>query len=89
MDLNGAMVSGMVGIGIFRMYEQFHLVYYNIDTSNLFIPMGVIAGLLGMLYQFRNNMKFFAVYSGIALVLETFLLIKILRRRKDEKQHAQ
>ena len=89
MDLDGALISGMVGIGVFRMYEQLNTVYYNIDMSNLFIPMGVIAGLMGMLYQFRNNLKFFAVYSGIALVLETFLLIKMLRREKDRKQSKQ
>lgn len=80
MDIDAA---AAVSIGLYQMYDQ----YKTGDTQGAtrkYIYLSIMASLLWLSYQYRKGANFSAVYTGVGLLLNLYILNL---KEKDEKKN--
>lgn len=92
MDTDTVLLTGIVGSGLIRTIYQIQNVVEAQDPTVVryeMIMLGVFGSVLSVAYQYKNDMKMFALLTVCGLIVELFLLSRVLRHQKDAKPHTQ
>ena len=79
MDIDAA---AAVTIGLYQMYDQ----YKNSDTrgtTKKYIYLSILASTLWLTYQYRKGANFSALYTGVGLLLNLYILNLKVNDDKD------
>jgi hypothetical protein len=84
MNVDKIIVFTAMTIGMGQMmYDMSDL--YNIekkeDYNLTYILSGIFASLLWTVYQYRNNQKYYALYSSISVMIGLYTLSKLQKRK--------
>jgi lipid-A-disaccharide synthase-like uncharacterized protein len=80
MDLDAA---AAVSIGLYQMYD--HAISGEVTSiSKKYIYLSILASILWLSYQYRKGANFSAVYTGLGLLLNLYLLH--LKGKNDKKE---
>ena len=91
MDANNLVAAFAFGIGFIQMYQD----YIKSDTltpeAKNSVLLGLLASCLWLIYQSRKyGMNFTVAYTGVGLLLQLYILNKILLKEtetdEDKKQ---
>jgi uncharacterized membrane protein YbaN (DUF454 family) len=87
MDANNAVAVIAFGIGFIQMYQD----YMRSDTltpeAKNSVLLGLLASCLWLIYQSRKyGMNFTVAYTTLGLVLQLYLLNKILVKENEKNQ---
>jgi Na+/proline symporter len=87
MDANNAVAAIAFGIGFIQMYQD----YMNSDEidekSKNAILLSLLASCLWLTYQSRQyGMNFTVAYTGVGLLLQLYLLNKILVKENEKNE---
>jgi uncharacterized membrane protein YbaN (DUF454 family) len=87
MDANNAVAAIAFGIGFIQMYQD----YMRSDTltpeAKNSVLLGLLASCLWLIYQSRKyGMNFTVAYTTLGLVLQLYLLNKILVKENEKNQ---
>lgn len=86
MNVDNTIVFVAVCIGIYQLLREFNDIY-NMrkleEYSPAYVLSGIITSLLWTVYQYRQGSNYYALYSGMGLLLGVYTLIQIRRRQKD------
>jgi lipid-A-disaccharide synthase-like uncharacterized protein len=80
MDVDAAVA---VSIGLYQMYD--HAITGEVKSiSKKYIYLSILASILWLSYQYRKGANFSAVYTGLGLLLNLYLLH--LKGNGDKKE---
>ena len=87
MDANNAVAAIAFGIGFIQMYQD----YMRSDTltpeAKNSVLLGLLASCLWLIYQSRKyGMNFTVAYTTLGLVLQLYLLNKILVKENEKNE---
>jgi len=88
MDGNNAVAVIAFGIGFIQMYQD----YMRSDTltpeAKNSVLLGLLASCLWLIYQSRKyGMNFTVAYTGVGLLLQLYILNKILVKETETDEH--
>ncbi len=91
--LNDLLATTAISLGTGQMFVHFMDVHNSDDVSTYSIPSvftGVSASVLWTLYQFnRGGMNYSVVYAGFGLVLQLYILQKLIISRSKKVKSQQ
>jgi len=79
MDIDAA---AAVTIGLYQMYDQYKIG----DTRGMtkkYIYLSILASILWLTYQYRKGANFSALYTGVGLLLNLYILSLKVNDDKD------
>ena len=87
MDANNLVAAFAFGIGFIQMYQD----YMNSDTltpeAKNSVLLGLLASSLWLIYQSRKyGMNFTVAYTSVGLVLQLYILNKILLKETESDE---
>jgi hypothetical protein len=87
MDANNLVAAFAFGIGFIQMYQD----YIKSDTltpeAKNSVLLGLIASSLWLIYQSRKyGMNFTVAYTSVGLILQLYILNKILVKENEKEQ---
>jgi Na+/proline symporter len=88
MDANNIVAAFAFGIGFIQMYQDYMRSEEMDEKSKNAILLSLLASMLWLIYQSRKyGMNFTVAYTGIGLLLQLYLLNKILVK-EDKKNKS-
>lgn len=86
MDTNDIIASIAFGIGFVLMYRDIeHSDKIDVERKNV-ILMGLISSLLWFVHQYRRyGLNMTTVYTSTGIIVQLYILNKILLKEKDPK----
>ena len=79
MDANNVVAAFAFGIGFIQMYQDYMRSDEMDDKSKNAVLLSLLASCLWLIYQSRQyGMNFTVAYTGLGLLLQVYLLNKIL-----------
>ena len=79
MDANNVVAAFAFGIGFIQMYQDYMRSDEMDDKSKNAVLLSLLASCLWLIYQSRQyGMNFTVAYTGLGLLLQLYLLNKIL-----------
>jgi hypothetical protein len=72
---------GQMGVSIKEVYMKDNIESYNFQS----VFIGIIASSLWMVYMFRKGANYSAVYMSAGLVLQLYILQKLLSKSRAKK----
>ena len=90
MDANNVVAAFAFGIGFIQMYQDYMRSEEMDEKSKNAVLLSLLASTLWLIYQSRKyGMNFTVAYTGVGLLLQLYLLNKILvkedRKNKSKK----
>jgi len=89
MDTDNLLFATAVSLGMYQIMYEINDVYKRKDLSDLdpqYITVGVLAGLLWSLYQYRKGSNYYSMYSLVGASIGLYTLYRIYKEREEEKQ---
>ena len=89
MDTDTLLFATAVSLGMYQIMYEINDVYKRKDLSDLdpqYITVGVLAGLLWSLYQYRKGSNYYSMYSLLGASIGLYTLYRIYKEREEEKQ---
>ena len=89
MDTDTLLFATAVSLGMYQIMYEINDVYKRKDLSDLdpqYITVGVLAGLLWSLYQYRKGSNYYSMYSLVGASIGLYTLYRIYKEREEEKQ---
>ena len=88
MDANNIVAAFAFGIGFIQMYQDYMRSEEMDEKSKNAVLLSLLASTLWLIYQSRKyGMNFTVAYTGIGLLLQLYLLNKILVK-EDKKNKS-
>jgi Na+/proline symporter len=88
MDANNVVAAFAFGIGFIQMYQDYMRSEEMDEKSKNAVLLSLLASMLWLIYQSRKyGMNFTVAYTGIGLLLQLYLLNKILVK-EDKKNKS-
>jgi Na+/proline symporter len=88
MDANNIVAAFAFGIGFIQMYQDYMRSEEMDEKSKNAVLLSLLASMLWLIYQSRKyGMNFTVAYTGIGLLLQLYLLNKILVK-EDKKNKS-
>jgi Na+/proline symporter len=88
MDANNVVAAFAFGIGFIQMYQDYMRSEEMDEKSKNAVLLSLLASTLWLIYQSRKyGMNFTVAYTGIGLLLQLYLLNKILVK-EDKKNKS-
>jgi len=86
MDTNDIIASIAFGIGFVLMYRDIeHSDKIDVERKNI-ILLGLISSLLWFVHQYRRyGLNMTTVYTSTGIIVQLYILNKILLKEKDSK----
>jgi lipid-A-disaccharide synthase-like uncharacterized protein len=79
MDIDAA---AAVAIGLYQMYDQYKIGDTR-GTTKKYIYLSILASTLWLTYQYRKGANFSALYTGVGLLLNLYILNLKVNDDKD------
>jgi len=91
MDANNVVAAFAFGIGFIQMYQDYMRSDTMTPEAKNSVLLGLLASCLWLIYQSRKyGMNFTVAYTGVGLLLQLYILNKILLKEtetdEDKKQ---
>jgi uncharacterized membrane protein YbaN (DUF454 family) len=87
MDANNAIAAVAFGIGFIQMYQDYTRSEEMDEKSKNAVLLSLLASCLWLIYQSRKyGMNFTVAYTTMGLVLQLYLLNKILVKENEKIQ---
>jgi Na+/proline symporter len=84
MDANNLVAAFAFGIGFIQMYQDYMRSDDMDEKSKNAVLMSLLASCLWLIYQSRKyGMNFTVAYTGLGLLLQVYLLNKILVKENE------
>jgi Na+/proline symporter len=88
MDANNVVAAFAFGIGFIQMYQDYTRSEEMDEKSKNAVLLSLLASCLWLIYQSRKyGMNFTVAYTGVGLLLQLYLLNKILVK-EDKKNKS-
>jgi Na+/proline symporter len=88
MDANNVVAAFAFGIGFIQMYQDYMRSEEMDEKSKNAVLLSLLASCLWLIYQSRKyGMNFTVAYTGVGLLLQLYLLNKILVK-EDKKNKS-
>jgi hypothetical protein len=88
MDANNVVAAFAFGIGFIQMYQDYMRSEEMDEKSKNAVLLSLLASTLWLIYQSRKyGMNFTVAYTGVGLLLQLYLLNKILVK-EDKKNKS-
>jgi Na+/proline symporter len=88
MDANNLVAAFAFGIGFIQMYQDYMRSDDMDEKSKNAVLMSLLASCLWLIYQSRKyGMNFTVAYTGLGLLLQLYLLNKILVKENERDQN--
>ena len=88
MDANNLVAAFAFGIGFIQMYQDYMRSDDMDEKSKNAVLMSLLASCLWLIYQSRKyGMNFTVAYTGLGLLLQVYLLNKILVKENEKNQY--
>jgi len=88
MDANNIVAAFAFGIGFIQMYQDYMRSEEMDEKSKNAVLLSLLASMLWLIYQSRKyGMNFTVAYTGVGLLLQLYLLNKILVK-EDKKNKS-
>ena len=88
MDANNVVAAFAFGIGFIQMYQDYMRSEEMDEKSKNAVLLSLLASMLWLIYQSRKyGMNFTVAYTGVGLLLQLYLLNKILVK-EDKKNKS-
>ena len=88
MDPNDIVAAFAFGIGFIQMYQDFMKSDEMDEKSKSAIVLSLVASCLWLIYQSRKyGMNFTVAYTGVGLLLQLYILNKILVKENEKEQN--
>lgn len=88
MDANNAVAAIAFGIGFIQMYQDYVRSDEMDEKSKNAVLLSLLASCLWLIYQSRKyGMNFTVAYTTLGLVLQLYLLNKILVKETETDEH--
>lgn len=78
------MVVG-VGIGVYQLFDSLRREHTVADLPDLYLS--VLASLIWTVYQARKGANASAIYSGVALLLQLYLITAVYHRDQERRRY--
>lgn len=89
MKTNELMVTVAIALGVGQMLVHAREVYIHDDVSSYNFPsvfIGITASSLWMVYQLNTGANYSAMYTSVGLVLQLYILQRLIAKAKEETQ---
>lgn len=88
MDANNAVAAIAFGIGFIQMYQDYMRSDTLTSEAKNSVLLGLLASCLWLIYQSRKyGMNFTVAYTGVGLLLQLYILNKILVKETETDEH--
>ena len=88
MDANNLVAAFAFGIGFIQMYQDYMRSDDMDEKSKNAVLMSLLASCLWLIYQSRKyGMNFTVAYTGLGLLLQLYILNKILVKENERDQN--
>ena len=88
MDANNVVAAFAFGIGFIQMYQDYTRSDEMDEKSKNAILLSLFASCLWLIYQSRQyGMNFTVAYTGLGLLLQLYLLNKILIKESEKDEN--
>jgi hypothetical protein len=88
MDANNAVAVIAFGIGFIQMYQDYMRSDTLTSEAKNSVLLGLLASCLWLIYQSRKyGMNFTVAYTGVGLLLQLYILNKILVKETETDEH--
>lgn len=88
MDANNAVAAIAFGIGFIQMYQDYVRSDEMDEKSKNAVLLSLLASCLWLIYQSRKyGMNFTVAYTGVGLLLQLYILNKILVKETETDEH--
>ena len=85
MDANNVVAAFAFGIGFIQMYQDYMRSDEMDEKSKNAVLLSLLASCLWLIYQSRQyGMNFTVAYTGLGLLLQVYLLNKILIKENEK-----
>ena len=85
MDANNVVAAFAFGIGFIQMYQDYMRSDEMDEKSKNAVLLSLLASCLWLIYQSRQyGMNFTVAYTGLGLLLQLYLLNKILIKESEK-----
>lgn len=86
MDANNIVAAFAFGIGFIQMYQDYTRSDEMDEKSKNAVLLSLVASCLWLIYQSRQyGMNFTVAYTGVGLLLQLYILNKILIKENEKK----
>jgi len=89
MDTDKLLLISAISLGVYQIIYEINEAYKKDDLSDLdphYIMVGVLAGLLWSVYNYRKGSNYYSMYSLIGSLIGLYTLYRIYKEREEEKQ---
>jgi len=87
MDANNVVAAFAFGIGFIQMYQDYMRSDEMDEKSKNAVLLSLLASCLWLIYQSRQyGMNFTVAYTGLGLLLQLYLLNKILIKESEKDE---
>jgi len=89
MDTDNCLFIAAMSLGMYQIMYEINDVYKRKDLSDLdpqYITVGVLAGLLWSLYQYRKGSNYYSMYSLLGASIGLYTLYRIYKEREEEEK---
>ena len=89
MDTDTLLFATAVSLGMYQIMYEINDVYKRKDLSDLdpqYITVGVLAGLLWSLYQYRKGSNYYSMYSLLGASIGLYTLYRIYKEQEGEEK---
>jgi hypothetical protein len=88
MDTDNLLLVSAISLGVYQILYEINEAYKKDDLSDLdpqYITVGVLAGLLWSVYNYRKGSNYYSMYSLIGSLIGLYTLYRIYKERGEEK----
>jgi lipid-A-disaccharide synthase-like uncharacterized protein len=89
MDIDNLLLVSAMSLGVYQIMYEINEAYKRDDLSDIdpqYIMVGVLAGLLWSVYNYRKGSNYYSLYSMIGSLIGLYTLYRIYKEREEEKQ---
>lgn len=89
MKTNDLVATTAISLGVSQMFMNLRHVYVRDDVSGYSFPsvlVGITASALWMTYQFNSGANYSVVYTSIGLVVQMYILQRLIAKAKEDTQ---
>lgn len=89
MDTDNLILMSALALGVYQIVYEINDAYKRKDLSDLdpqYITVGVLAGLLWSVYQYRQGSNYYSMYSLLGSTIGLYTLYRIYKEREEEKR---
>lgn len=85
MNVDNVIVGTALFLGAVQMFESLRRVDTMHEESVRGLVLGTVASLLWLIHQTRKGANFSALYTGLGLLLQLYLLSTVLHRGESPR----